>query len=92
MLRLKYVFFFITVTALAAFSLGFYAGYFGARNIFLGQELESWAQEMGVKAAAFVHPAISADLQGKGAIRDLSRPPKASGTSGTSGEARRNRP
>ena len=79
MIRLRYVFFFITVTALAAFSLGFYAGYFGARNVFLGEQLEYWTQEMALKAAALTNLTISGDIQGKEAIRAISRRPASSG-------------
>jgi hypothetical protein len=73
MIRLRYVFFFIAVTAVAAFSFGFYAGYFGARNIFLGEELEHWTQDMALKAAALVHPTVSGDILGRDDIRRMSR-------------------
>ncbi|MDR2175235.1 MAG: hypothetical protein LBO82_04775 [Synergistaceae bacterium] len=86
MIRLKYVFFFITVTALAAFSFGFYAGYFGARNVFLGQQLEHWTQQMALRAAAFAHPTISGDIGGKDAVRNITR------RWGTSGDIRRSVP
>jgi hypothetical protein len=67
------VFFFITLTALGAFSLGFHAGYFGARNVFLGQELDYWTHSMALKAAAFANSTISGDIQGSEEIRDLIR-------------------
>ncbi|MDR1048123.1 MAG: hypothetical protein LBL51_00075, partial [Synergistaceae bacterium] len=79
MIRLRYVFFFITLTALGAFSLGFYAGYFGARNVFLGEELEHWTQGMALKAAAFANSTVSGDIQGGEAVRDLVRRGAASG-------------
>jgi hypothetical protein len=71
MIRLRYVFFFIAVTALGAFSLGFYAGYFGARNIFLGEELEHWTQDMAMKAAVFASATVSGDAQESENIRNM---------------------
>ncbi|MDR1649450.1 MAG: hypothetical protein LBR71_04245 [Synergistaceae bacterium] len=79
MIRLRYVFFFIALTALAAFSFGFHAGYFGARNVFLGEQLGHWTQDMALKAAALTHSTISGDIQGKSAIDALIRRPALSG-------------
>jgi hypothetical protein len=78
MIRLRYAFFFIAVTALASFSFGFYAGYFGARNVFLGEQLEHWTQDTALKAAALTHPTISGDIQGRSAIEALIRRSKLS--------------
>jgi hypothetical protein len=104
MIRIRFLFLSVVITALGAFSLGFYCGYFGARNIFVGHELEYWAQNMALQAAAVVNPTISGDFHATDVIRRMSRAlesqdipfPRISGdlwgSESASGDARRASP
>ena len=62
MLRLRYVFLFILITALGSFALGLQVGFSAHRVAAAGKSVENWANSMSVSAADIVLPVSSEDI------------------------------
>jgi hypothetical protein len=51
--RLGIVFLFIVIVGFVSFGLGAYIGFAGARNIFVSDALEVWANDMSTRIVSF---------------------------------------